>query len=95
MKTNKIIGTMLVFGIILCGFFSSLSAGQGNKDTLNENTNNGGIPGSANTLFPNNGPEFPHSAPVNPSTDPGPFFHAPQNNIPDTIPNPQKGSHPQ
>lgn len=86
---------MFMLLLIGCGAFLTLAAQQGTKDTTLFNTNGSGIPNSGNTLYPNNGPQFPHSAPLNPSTDPGPLFHGPSGQMFDSIPDPQKGSHPQ
>ena len=63
---------------------------QSAVDSLKMNNNNSGIPNSGNTLQPNNGPEFPHSAFPVQSTDPGPLFHGPSGQMFDSIPDPQK-----
>ena len=92
MKRKK--GIVLLFTLLISGWILLGAQGPA-KDTTFFNNNGAGIPNSGNTLYPNNGPEFPHSAPQNPSTDPGPLFHG-SNQGPslDTIPDPQKGSHP-
>jgi len=88
MKKVKRTGVMLM---ILAGFCLAglgLIKAQGTaKDTSFFNNNGAGIPNSGNTLYPNNGPEFPHSAPLNPSTDPGPVLnHGNPGYPPDTVP---------
>jgi len=77
------------FLFIVTGFLKTeiLSAQGPAKDTTFFNNNGAGIPNSGNTLSPNNGPEFPHSAPLNPTTDPGPLFHYGNPSYPpDTVP---------
>jgi hypothetical protein len=94
MKAKKIFVLLmfLITGWILVP--SAISAQGPAKDTAFFNNNGAGIPNSGNTLNPNNGPEFPHSAPLNPSTDPGPLWHgSDQGGQHDSIPDPQKGSH--
>ncbi len=81
--------------LLCCGIYVSMDAQQSSRDTLNQNTNNSGIPNSGNTLYPNNGPEFPHSSFPIQSTDPGPLFHGPSGIMFDTIPDPQHINHPQ
>ena len=88
-KISTLITLIVIAGTMLYG------ANQGTRDSSYFNNNGAGIPNSGNTLYPNNGPEFPHSAPLNPTTDPGPLFHGPSGITYDSIPDPQKGSHPQ
>ena len=92
MKTTSF--TFLFITVLVACFVLS-SAQQGTRDSSYFNNNGAGIPNSGNTLYPNNGPEFPHSAPLNPTTDPGPLFHGPSGVTYDSILDPQKGSHPQ
>jgi hypothetical protein len=86
MKAMKRVGVLL---LILISNWGSLVNAQGPaKDTAFFNNNGAGIPNSGNTIYPNNGPEFPHSAPSNPTTDPGPLYHygSPGGYPPDTVP---------
>lgn len=82
-----------LFVMLATEFF--LSARQGSRDSLFNNTNNSGIPNGGNTLQPNNGPESPHTSFPVQSTDPGPLFHGPSDVIFDSIPDPQKYARPQ
>ena len=90
MKTKQV--RLAVF-IAVLGFGVNLFAAQAAWDTTKNNPPNSGIPNSGNTLYPNNGPESPHTSFPIQSTDPGPLFHGPSGVMFDTIPNPQHIPH--
>jgi hypothetical protein len=96
MKLNMLIVSGLMLSVISLASVSGLLAQQQQNptDTSQVNKKGAGIPNSGNTLYPNNGPEFPHSSFPVQSTDPGPLYK--YNNVwapLDSIPDPQKGSH--
>lgn len=86
MKISKQILKVFLFLATGCGVCATLLAQQGVRDTSVFNNNGAGIPNSGNTLRPNNGPEFPHSSPANPTTDPGPLTPGTNGNTVDTVP---------
>lgn len=86
MKTGKHIVALLLFMVTGCVLYTTLSAQQGVRDTSFFNNNGAGIPGSGNVLYPNNGPEFPHSSFPVQTTDPGPLVPGTNGNMVDTVP---------
>jgi hypothetical protein len=91
MRTKRIF--LMVLVVAGCLGFLNLSALQAGKDSSDANSNHAGIPNSGNTLYPNNGPESPHTSFPVQSTDPGPLFHGPSGVMFDSIPNPQHVPH--
>jgi hypothetical protein len=82
----------LVVSLIFISAF--MGFGQQSAPDTSQNKKAGGIPNSGNTLYPNNGPEFPHSSFPVQSTDPGMLFRYNNQWMPlDSIADPQKGSH--
>ena len=90
MKTKQVILTLIMIALISS---VELTFGQAAWDTTKNNSPHSGIPNSGNTLYPNNGPESPHTSFPVQSTDPGPLFHGPSGVMFDSIPNLQHIPH--